>query len=235
MKLVLFDIDGTLITRPKKSNGFSAHKYAFHKAIKDVYKIEANIEEIEYPGMTDGQIIHQLLLLKKDKISEEIIFSQEKLNLCFYLMEKYYKENMHKDPFCVIKGADTLVQELHKRDIHLGIVTGNLEKIACAKLSRISLKNYFPIGGYGSDSRIRHKLIDIALERAKKHFLQDDYEDIWVIGDTPRDVEAAQKAGVKVISVATGKYSEDLLQKASPDALFKDYSNIKKFIEIITA
>jgi len=82
------------------------------------------------------------------------------------------------------------------------------------------LLKFFKLGAFGSDSEDRVKVLQIAKERAMK-LIDEEIEKVYVIGDTPKDIEAAQKAGFISVGVATGNYSMDALYKKNPDFLFK--------------
>jgi phosphoglycolate phosphatase len=109
---------------------------------------------------------------------------------------------------------------LEKRGETIGLATGNLEAGARIKLQRGDLWQRFAFGGYGSDASARADLVRVAIERgcvrAGRRFMRDE---IWVIGDTPKDIAAAHAAGARAVAVATGWYKlEDLVAAGADDA-----------------
>ncbi|MFT4304556.1 MAG: HAD family hydrolase [Candidatus Woesearchaeota archaeon] len=213
-KLILFDIDGTLIKTSKE------HKKSFSYAFKKVHNIEASIDLIDYHGKTDQQIIKEVLIKKGLK-------KYFKLKECMNEMVSYMKK--HKINIKLIKGVKKLIHKLEKKHI-LGLVTGNFEQIAIKKLKQVEIYNYFKLGGFGSDAIKRSDIVKIAIKRAKKKFT---FNEVFVIGDTPNDIIAGKEANVKTIAVATGIYSINELKKHNPDYVFENLNN-DEIIKILT-
>ena len=118
--------------------------------------------------------------------------------------------------------------------IVLGLGTGNWEEGARIKLDRSGLNKYFEFGGYGSDSEDRPTLLRRALEKANALTGDSIHPDnVFVIGDTHRDISAARAAKFRVIAVATGGASSESLAQHQPDYLFKDFSRPDHAAEII--
>jgi len=114
------------------------------------------------------------------------------------------------------------------------LVTGNLKPIAYAKLGKVDLDDYFPFGGFGSDSADRSLLVKKALSIAKNEFNYEGNK-IFVIGDTPRDIKAAHLSQLKSIGVATGSYSVHDLDKCGADYVLKDLNDKERFLEILNS
>ena len=114
----------------------------------------------------------------------------------------------------------------------LGLVTGNLEPIAYAKLGRAGLNGYFSFGGFGSDNADRSLMVKKALDIAKNQFGFNG-DKIFVIGDTPRDVEAAKVYNLKTIAVATGMYSVKELRDCGADYVVENFKNRDEIMEIL--
>ena len=221
-KLVLFDIDKTLI-------GFhKGHSLAFSKAFQDIYDVDTNIDIINHQGMTDQQII--IKVLGKNGLSESEIKS--KIDSCMESMGKYFGMMANGIEMRVMEGVPELLEELKKRTL-LGLVTGNIEPIARKKLERASLYNYFDVGGFGSDDMSRSKLVKIALEMAEKNHDFRFNDNVFLIGDTPLDINAGNEAGVKTIGVATGEYSQEDLSRASASYVVSDLSDTNKILDIV--
>jgi len=220
--LTFFDIDGTLV------RGARRHYQAFLEAVQKCYGMEEDISGINYAGKTDPQILREVLQLGG---LEETVIKQNFRN-CLDYMTHYYRENVHQEKIQVLGGVEELLKELKEENILLGLTTGNLEPIAHAKLGRVGLDRYFPFGGFGSDSMDRPGLVEKALERARELYgFRGDR--IFVIGDTPRDVEAAKPFQLITLAVATGRYSSQDLEKTGADYVLEDLKDVDLVLEII--
>ncbi|MCE5213799.1 MAG: HAD hydrolase-like protein [Methanobacterium sp.] len=220
--LALFDIDGTLV------RGARCHYQAFVESVKKYYGFEEDISGINYAGKTDPQILREALELGGFK-EEEI---EENFNNCLKFMVQYYIKNVHKENVRALGGTFELLDGLKREETLLGLVTGNLEPIAYAKLGRVGLDKYFPFGGFGSDYAERSLLVKKALNLARDQY-EYDGDRIFVIGDTPRDVEAAQAYKLTTIAVATGRYSEWELENCGADHVLKDLNDKEKVLKIL--
>ena len=154
--LLLFDIDNTLI---QSSTG---HRQAFVEAVKEVYDLEVDINIINYHGMTDQEII--LKVLRTYNLDDEIIRSN--LRACMAVMPEKYNEIVKSENIVILDGVVNLLTKLQQNDIILGLVTGNIEKIARAKLRKIEIDHFFKIGGFGSDHMDRNHLAKLAVKSA---------------------------------------------------------------------
>ncbi len=220
--LALFDVDGTLV------NGARCHYMAFVNAVSKFYGMEDDISGINYAGKTDPQILLEVLEL--GGIPEKII--KDNFQNCLDYMVQDYLANVHQENVIALGGVENLLNQLMKEKVLLGLTTGNLEPIAYAKLGRAGIDGYFSFGGFGSDSPKRPCLVEKALERARKlHGFKGDQ--IFVIGDTPRDVEAAKPFNLRTIAVATGRYSTDDLEKTGADFVLENLENSKSVMEIL--
>ena len=221
-KLILFDIDRTLL-----QGGSKAHRDAFSYAFKKIYKINVSIDEISHSGKTDTRIIIEVL--EKRNISREKIIPH--LSEAFEAMRKYFRKNIDLIESQKIGiGIESLLSELKRRGHILGLVTGNLEEIGRLKLRKAGLLEFFEIGGFGEISETRAELVKEAIEKAKEKYGEIRKEDIFVIGDSPYDIECGKANQVKTIAVATGIHSKEELTELKPDYLF---DNLKDFQEVI--
>jgi len=222
-KLILFDIDRTLITRSQ------GHEEAFSDAFKSVYGIDTNISIINYHGMTDQAII--IKVLKKNGLAENKI--KPKIKKCMNVMIKSFRKRIQRSTFGPMKGVKKLLRELSRRNILMGLVTGNLEKIARGKMKKLGLNHYFPVGGFGSDDINRTKLVKLAIKRAKKKFNFKFNDNVFLVGDAPQDIKAGKDAGVKTIGVLTGIYSKKDLLNRGADYVLEDLTDINSVLNII--
>jgi phosphoglycolate phosphatase len=220
--LTLFDIDGTLV------RGARCHYMAFVHAVSKFYGMEEDISGINYAGKTDPQILREVL--EMGKIPEKTI--EENFQSCLDYMTDYYLANVHQENVMALNGVKELLGELQKDEVLLGLTTGNLELIAHAKLNKAGIDNYFSFGGFGSDSPKRPCLVKKALERARELYGYRG-DQVFVIGDTPRDVEAARPFNLRTIAVATGRYSSQELEKTGADYVLESLENVNQVMRII--
>jgi phosphoglycolate phosphatase-like HAD superfamily hydrolase len=213
--LVSFDIDNTLI---KSSAG---HVESLILAIKDIYGLKTSINVINHHGMTDPEII--IRILGKHEVDDKII--QSKLKRCMDDMQLHYAQIVQSENIVVLEGVFNLLSNLDQKGFLLGLVTGNLESIARAKLKKIGINDFFKFGGFGSDHISRTELVKIAVGRAANQFQLDDNNQIFHIGDAPQDMRAACEAGVTPIGVATGIFSTAELESAGASQVVPDLNN----------
>lgn len=225
MKVLLFDIDGTLI------RGGGAGRLALNKAAMNLYGCPNACSELSLAGRTDlynfGAAYKKATGKKPTRAAVERLHQE-------YLRElpRFVRKAIRSKTYHVPPGLKRLLKRLSReRSVLLGLGTGNMEKGARIKLEPSGFNAYFLFGGYGSDAFHRHLLLKKAVARAKKlahsPFSSDD---VYVIGDTPFDVSAGKKAGYRTVAVGTG-YSEwkDLVS-SKPDHLAKDFRDIDKWL-----
>lgn len=222
-KLVLFDIDKTLI------KGSKSHHIAFSKAFKEVYGVNTTIDIINHAGMTEQQVIIEVL--KKNGLEEELIKS--KLRQCMEVMVECFNKNVGNEEIIVLDGVKELLEELKKHNVIMGLLTGNLEPIAMGKLKKVGLNHYFKVGGFGSDNINRTNLVKLAIKRAEENFGFKFNDNVFLFGDTPKDIKAGKQARVKTIGVITGIYSKKQLENAGADFILENLKDTNKVLEII--
>ena len=222
--LILFDIDKTLI---KSSAG---HAAAFSEGFRKIYGIESTIDIINHSGMTDQQIIIEVL--KKKGLNEQQILSR--INECMKTMLEYFDSIKDLIKVTVLPGAPELLKELKNQNFLLGLVTGNLEPIGRGKLKKANLNHYFKLGGFGSDDINRTKLVKLAIKRAKEGFDFKYNHNVFLFGDAPQDMNAGHNVGITTIGVTTGIYTKEDLKNAGADYVVDNLQNIRKIISIIS-
>lgn len=214
MNLILFDIDGTLI-----STG-GAGMRAFYRALRDLFDVEADRPALRPDGKTDPLIAKELLAcfgLENQWCADvqEALFSS-------YL--KHLEDEMCRAADCgsmqVLPGAVDLLELLSGRpDFCIGLVTGNLEKGAQIKLGTAGLSRYFRFGGYGSDSEDRTAIVRLGIQRGAQSVSPRPVEGVFVVGDTPLDIQHGRAAGARVIAVASASFDLHDLGLHNPDLL----------------
>jgi phosphoglycolate phosphatase len=216
IKAILFDIDGTLL----HTGGAGAE--AWQRAFRELYEVEANIEEHTHAGMTDPEIAEIVFREVLGRDGSDV----ERAEAIGCYLGHLADAVAESKGYFVIPGIEELLPRLAEQGVLLGVVTGNIEPAAQIKLARGDLDRYFAFGGYGSDSRSRTALTKKALERgAEASGAPLDLEQTIAVGDTPRDVKAGHGAGIKVVGVATGSYSVEELKDAGADWAIPDVAS----------
>lgn len=225
-KILLFDIDGTLLLTG------GCGKIALERAFLDFFEIENAWGNLLPGGKTDPNII--------DEIAQNhfgrALSNQEHAKICELYLEYFTQEIDNAINFRLMPGVSELLHILSQRsDVLIGVATGNLEPVGWQKLRRGKIRDFFEFGGFGSDSRERSEIVQIAIERAEKLLGQkSSKENIFVIGDTHHDVRAANKLGLKAIAVTTGSYAADrFLNGNRPTHLLKNLNNSEVFLRLI--
>lgn len=223
MKLLLFDIDGTLISAG------GAGTRALNSSFERVLGIKEAFKKFEMAGKTDIQIIKEGLYMHGVSPNSFLITKLIENYLNFLKLE-INNNSKHLKP-----GVLEFIQFIDKKlKYPMGLLTGNLEAGARIKLEAFGLNIYFPFGAYGSDHEDRNYLLPIAIERfATTLNKRIEFNQCIVIGDTPRDVQCAKPYGAKVIAVATGPFSKEELQKTDADLVVETLSEIEQISQFL--
>ena len=226
MKLVLFDIDGTLIT----SRG--AGRRAMRTALERVFGAAGGIDQYDLRGRTDTRIVHDVM----GALGWEPARVKERLDDFFeaYLggLTSEIGDGRH---VVTLPGVSAVVARLAQSpDALLGLVTGNIEEGARIKLLPTGLWPLFRVGAYGSDHMDRRRLPSLAARRAQALVgYPFAATDVVVIGDTPHDIDCARAFGAVAIAVTTGQYTRAELLADRPDHLFDDLADVDKVLAAI--
>lgn len=218
MIVCLFDIDGTLLA----SGG--AGKAALESAFTEEFGVPLRVQ-IPYSGRTDRAIARDILRLHQIDETPE---NWTKLRTG-YLARLPDSLNRHHGR--VLPGILALLQALKSRgDVVVGLLTGNIRAGARVKLGHFGLFEHFAFGGFGD---LHFDRDDVAREAlAETHTrVGKTVEHLWVIGDTPLDVQCARVIGARVLAVATGVHSHEELCATSPDLTLADLSDATCFLE----
>jgi phosphoglycolate phosphatase-like HAD superfamily hydrolase len=222
MRLILFDIDGTLID----SGGAGVR--ALDLAMKELFALENAFQGISMAGKTDTQIIREGLVkhaLSTDGTIDAVINAYLR-----YLAQEIKNNRKHVKP-----GIYEILVELQTlSNVGMGLLTGNLEKGARIKLEPFGLNEYFPSGAFGSDDENRNNLLPFAVKRFENIFQKKiEIRECIIVGDTPRDVECAHIYGAICIGVATGPYSYDVLVEAGADYVVQDLTGQSAVLQFL--
>jgi phosphoglycolate phosphatase len=222
MRLILFDIDGTLID----SGGAGVR--SLDLALKDLFSIDNGFHGISMAGKTDTQII-------KEGIMKHGLSANGTIDAVIKAYLNYLRREINNDRKHVKPGIYEVLEELKPlQDLGLGLLTGNIEQGARIKLEPFRLNEYFPAGAFGSDDEDRNNLLPIAIKRFEELFQQKiEADNCIIVGDTPRDVECAHIYGAMCIAVATGPYSYEDLIEAGADYVVHDLSDQKTLLNFL--
>jgi phosphoglycolate phosphatase len=207
-RILLFDIDGTLV-----STG-GAGAVAWRQAFEELHGIPADIGKFTDAGMTDpdvGAKTFEAVLGRKPTPLELAQVVQRRLE---HLPEAVAESKGYK----VLPGVPERLRQLSRAGHLLGLITGNGDGAAFIKLARGDLMRWFSFGAYASAGVDRAGIVRQAVARGEAMLGKDvSNTEIFVIGDTPRDIEAAHAAGCSAIGVATGHYDVDALREVGAD------------------
>jgi phosphoglycolate phosphatase-like HAD superfamily hydrolase len=214
---ILFDLDGTLV-----STG-GAGKRSIEQAVVDVTGIVGGVNRQRLDGMTDRAIIRTAVDWGRADAGPSC--TEDEIDR---VLERYVALLAESLPTCdyrVMPGLPDELAWLRSRGWAVGLGTGNVERGARIKLERSGLNALLPFGGFGSDAEDRGALLRAGFARASSLLGRTlESHEMWVVGDTPKDISAARQAGAKVVAVATGGFSVDDLRAYQPDATIADLS-----------
>jgi phosphoglycolate phosphatase len=201
---VLFDIDETLV----HTGGSGARSW--NVAFEKLYDKPADIGAHSSAGETDPQVARATFrgVLGRDPSSDELgrLYTQYLLHLA--------EDIWNSEGYLLLAGAQATLERLGKAGVTLGLVSGAMEGAARTKLMPANLNRFFVFGSYGSDSPDRAELTRLAIGKAT--LLRDELtpDKVYVVGDTPHDVDATKAAGGIAVGVASGHYTSDELRDA---------------------
>jgi phosphoglycolate phosphatase-like HAD superfamily hydrolase len=228
-RLVLFDIDGTLLSAGR------AARESVLAALEEVFGWKADPEaprtgRYDFSGKTDPQIVRELVL---QEVGAERCEADLERALAAYLGE--LRRRLTPESIVVKPGVTELLRRLAAEPrAQLGLLTGNLEAGARLKLGPPGFNPYFAFGAFGSDSADRYQLPPVAVERARFHGGREvSGKAIVIVGDSVHDVACGRPLGVRSVAVATGPTAAERLAAEKPDALLPDFSDVDAAMEAI--
>lgn len=223
--LVLFDIDGTLVR--SGPTPMTCLAQAFTKVTSHTFPA------ICAAGKTDPLIVREAFRLVGVPKRDWVELEQKILRKYPRYLERSDSElRAHS---LLLEGVEDLLGFLKSRDCPMGLLTGNLESTARHKLDVFGLNHFFPVGGFGSDCADRNRLGRVALERASRHYgTRFVPEKVWIVGDTPRDIEAARSLGARALAVATGPFTQPFLEEFLPDVTLPHLGQMGSVVEALS-
>lgn len=225
MNVCLFDIDGTLL------NTGGAGQAAMESALRAMVNTERPMSGISTAGRTDRAIVSDLFE-HYGVDADDAVWARFMTNYLDHLGN----ELTARDGL-VLPGVVELLERLSSHaDVSLGLLTGNFERGAQAKLGFYELRDHFTFGGFGDVHHHRDDVARAARDAVSAHHhgqkLADDR--VWVIGDTPADVQCGRAIGANVVAVATGIFDYSALEETQPDRLFHDFSDVDAIFDLLS-
>jgi phosphoglycolate phosphatase len=216
-RLLLFDIDGTLID----SGG--AGIQSLKDVLRQQFGISDDLRGVEIAGKTDTGIVHQILRKQNIAVNDETTAAFLDLYVEFLARELPRRNGT------ILPGVQELLRRLQARPQNvLGLLTGNVERGAKLKLSYYGIWGFFEFGAFADDHHDRNQLGAFAQRRAReKHAIDFAAADIDVIGDTPHDIACGKAIGARTIAVTTGGFTREQLAEHQPDHVVEDFSEVE--------
>jgi phosphoglycolate phosphatase len=222
-KVILFDIDGTLV------NTGGAGRDALHTALAMEFAV-TDPHRIDLSGRTDRGICRELFEVHEIEHTPENWERFQRAYLVGLVQHLAERQGF------VLPGVRELIAELKQHpDIAMGLLTGNVREGARRKLSHYGLDEHFVFGGFGDVHHERDDVAREALAAASEHCgTHIDGDRVWVIGDTPLDIRCARAIGAKVVAVGTGSFTAQQLRAFEADIVVEDLSGTVELLQILT-
>lgn len=216
-KLVLFDIDGTLV----RTGG--AGVKAFEETFLTVFGIQDATGTLKFAGRTDTSLVREAFLLHNIEPTEK------NFRKFFHTYPTLLERLLHELPGGPCEGIEAFIQQVQQNQPApaIGLLTGNIRLGAELKLKRYGLWQHFPFGGFADDNESRDCIAAVARERGEAVVGRRlNGAEILVIGDTPLDISCARSIGAKVLAVGTGNYTAQELAAFNPDCAVETVASL---------
>jgi phosphoglycolate phosphatase-like HAD superfamily hydrolase len=226
-RLVLFDLDGTLL-QPRDP----LHSRAFNEVLASFCAFEGSIDWSGTSGMVDRSILAVLF----QRAGMDPGATRRALTKACRQMNASYIRGPIEPEDRTLPGARGVVERLNALGIPMGLLTGNVTEVAWGRVGQAGLRDYFVAGAFGDEAMRRSTLVRRAIRRCQAALACEFApSEILVVGDTPRDIQAAHLAGVRCVAVATGGFSEDELQRERPHAVIPDLTDTEAVCQLLVS
>ncbi len=213
--MILFDIDGTLLHAP-------GGRAAFAQAFQEAFGWEQGVEHINFYGATDLNVFRGICV-------ERGVESTPAMEHAFFeRLAPALDSRLAVNPPTLFPNVGNILREVSKH-WSLGLVTGNIEATAWAKLHHAGIAHYFDFGGFGCTHADRAEIARQALKASGG----ERPEKVFLIGDTPSDINAAKVNGFISIAVATGGFDFQTLEKSGADFVFEDLTDTERVMGVL--
>lgn len=229
LRVVLFDVDGTLIRAARRGE----YRRLTCEMLESIFGTYGRLNEVDFSGKTDLAIYSEALAgegITLDIIKQRLdVLESAKVDVI---------ARMSRDGavFRVCPGVPELLEQISQmKSLVASLLTGNLERLARAKLEMVGLWDYFSVrGAFGSDDEDRDRLPAIAADRISRQLgFHVAPQRFVVVGDTPRDISCARHFGARVIAVASGMHGVEQLAVHEPDAVLSDLTDIRRVLDLL--
>lgn len=225
MRIILFDIDGTLL----KAGGIV--RESMGDALEEVFGTRGGIADASFIGATDLGVVHELMNHEG--------FSREEINLRFPKLIQTYGPILREklatwENFKLCPGVPGILDSLQDRGALLGLVTGNCQVGAAVKLDRGRLTEYFSFGAFGDETTDRARMCEFAHKRGEAQAAEEiPKEMVILVGDSPNDITAAKAYGIRMLAVSSGWIGAEELSNYNPDWLYPDLSAAQEIVKLL--
>lgn len=230
-RLVLFDVDGTLIER-----GDPAHVEAIDRGIHAVFPAAAHVSilHLDMDGKLDRQLVRGVLAAA----GIDPAVPPSTLAAIFETGAELYRAAWggRSGDHDLLPGIRPLLDRVAADPrFALSVLTGGIRPIVEIKFRRLGLADFFPIGAFGDDDvEERPDLLPLAIQRAEAHYgVPFPPNRVVIVGDTPHDVRCAHVGGAAALAVATGRYTEDALREAGADVVLPDLTDTDHVVDAL--
>jgi phosphoglycolate phosphatase len=225
LKLLLFDIDGTLVDcggQPKP---------LFGEALEEVYGARGDLPGYDFSGKTDPRIVVDLM--SAAGVPEPVIHERMSELRDAYLGR--LEKRLEPEHVRILPGVVELLTTLAERDdLVLALLTGNWERGAGIKLGSVGLRRFFEFGSFGDGQTDRRDLPPVAWARAAQHCGRSFRpEETWIVGDSLLDVDCARAHGIPCLAVATGRTEFAALEAAGADTVLDDLTAVDRVLSTL--
>lgn len=229
-RLILWDIDGTLLTAGV------AGRTVFDDAVTSVMGRDPGRHGVQMSGKTDPQIALEILAT----LSLSETDARDRLPRVLRALEHYTENSLQRirADGRVLPGVEEVLEQLSEAsEVLQTVLTGNLASNARVKLRAFGLDRWLDleVGAYGSDHPDRTALVPVALAKVERRYGTElSAGDVWVVGETPLDLECARASGAHCLLVATGRFPLEKLEGLDADVLLPDLSDTPLVLDILT-
>jgi phosphoglycolate phosphatase-like HAD superfamily hydrolase len=231
LRAVLFDVDGTLVKAARRTD----YRRKMHEMLVEIFGTSGRINEVDFAGRTDLSIYREAL--ECEGIGPALI--QEKLPFIETATVSILEALTTTGPvFHTCAGVEDLLDALdNDARFAVGLLTGNVERLAAAKLRCAGIDHYFKLrGAFGSDAEDRDHLPAIAARRVIEQLGHNLLpEQFIIVGDTPRDISCARHFGARVVAVASGRHTVEELLELGPDHVLADLADTRAVVELLAS